>query len=125
VLKFDGSAARAAGRPRFVSKKARLGMSNGDEPGEHVLQLSGPVTLYESGEVREILLGALAEGSATTTIDLETSGPWDLSGLQLLVAAEHSAARFGTVVRFTRVPTVCTEIAERSGLGGWLRDLTD
>ena len=89
-----------------------------------IVQLSGPITLYESTEVRETLLGAIGEGR-DVVVDLETSGPWDLSGLQLLVAAVASAQKAGIRVRFARVPKVCAEIAERSGLDDWLRDLTD
>jgi len=99
-------------------------MSVADLSGGGLVQLSGPVTLYESTETREILLTALAEG-CDLTVDLETSGPWDLSGLQLLVAAVASGHKSGHSVRFARVPKVCAEIAERCGLGEWLRERTD
>lgn len=95
----------------------------GSGAGDFV-QLSGPMTLYESTEIRETLLAALAEGR-DLSVDLETSGPWDLSGLQLLVAAVASGRKAGLAVRFARVPRVCVEIAERCGLEAWLLDLTD
>jgi anti-anti-sigma regulatory factor len=99
-------------------------MSAADLSGGNVVQLSGPVTLYESTEIRELLLSTLAEGR-DVVVDLETSGPWDLSGLQLLVAAVASARKMGLAIRFAQVPKVCAEIAERCGLEVWLRDLTD
>ena len=90
----------------------------------NLVQLSGPVTLYESTEIREPLLAALAL-DRDVVIDLETSGPWDLAGLQLLLATSVSAQKGGHAVRFIQVPKVCVEIAERAGLGGWLRERTD
>jgi anti-anti-sigma regulatory factor len=99
-------------------------MSAADPSGRSVVQLPGPVTLYESNEIREHLLTAIGEGG-DLVFDLETSGPWDLPGLQLLVAAVASGKKAGVSVRFAQVPKTCSEIAERSGLGDWLRDLTD
>ncbi len=90
----------------------------------HNLVLSGPVTLYESAEVRESFVSALAEGK-DLRIDLETSGPWDLAGLQLLVSVVASGQRTGQSVRFVNLPGVCREVAERSGLIGWLTEATD
>jgi anti-anti-sigma regulatory factor len=99
-------------------------MSAADSGGGNVVQISGPATLYESAEVHETLASGLAEGG-DVVFDLETSGPWDLSGLQLLLAAAASGRKLGRSVRFARVPMVCAEIAERSGLGPWLRERTD
>lgn len=86
--------------------------------------LSGPATLYESSELRETLLAALGEGK-DLVLDLETSGPWDLSGLQLLIAAVVSGEQSGSSVRLANVPGVCVEIAERSGLLDWLHGAMD
>jgi hypothetical protein len=58
-------------------------------------------------------------------LDLETSGPWDLSGLQLLLASVASGRKLSQSVRFAQVPKVCAEIAERCGLGPWMREHTD
>ncbi len=95
-----------------------------EQPDGNVVQLSGPVTLYESTEIHETLRSALAEGG-DLVFDLETSGPWDLSGLQLLLAAVASGRKLSQRVRFVQVPKVCVEIAERCGLGGWLGDQTE
>lgn len=86
--------------------------------------LSGPITLYESGEVREMLRAAVTERK-DLRVDLDASGPWDLSGLQLLVSLVNSCEKAGVSVRFLNVPGVCREIAERSGLGPWLAESTD
>ncbi|MGE3821009.1 MAG: lipid asymmetry maintenance protein MlaB [Isosphaeraceae bacterium] len=88
------------------------------------VSLHGPITLYESVEVREILRAALAERK-DLRVDLDASGPWDLAGLQLLVSLVNSCEKAGRSVRLVNVPGVCREIAERSGLGDWLAGSTD
>lgn len=98
-------------------------MSLGDL-GFHTVSLSGPATLYELAEIRESLLAALAIGK-DLRIDLETTGPWDLAGLQLMIAATATGRRAGQAVRLRNVPRVCVEIADRAGLSGWLSGVTD
>jgi ABC-type transporter Mla MlaB component len=99
-------------------------MATADDPEVHTLTLSGPVTLYESSDVREALAAALAEGKPLR-VNLETSGPWDLAGLQLLISAVATGRKAGLPVRLVQVPGVCREIAERSGLGDWLAEATE
>lgn len=99
-------------------------MSTGDEPAVNTIVLSGPATLYESAELRETLLAAVIEDKPLC-IDLETSGPWDIAGLQLLISTTTTARKAGQSVRLLNVPRVCVEIAERSGLAGWLNDVAD
>jgi ABC-type transporter Mla MlaB component len=92
--------------------------------GVNLIALSGPATLYELPEIRETLLTALAEGK-DLHIDLETSGPWDLAGLQLMISATATGRRTGQSVRLVNVPRAGVEIAERSGLSEWLTSVTD
>ncbi|MGP0066886.1 MAG: lipid asymmetry maintenance protein MlaB [Isosphaeraceae bacterium] len=84
--------------------------------------LTGPVTLYEVGTVRETLRDALAEGKPVR-IDLSDSGPWDIAGLQLLVSCVKTGGERGQVVHVVNAPRVCVEMAERSGLSEWLRSV--
>ena len=95
-----------------------------DETLATVVNLSGPVTLYESSEVRDTLLTAMSEGK-DLRVDLETSGPWDLAGLQLLISVVASGHKEGLSVRLINVPGVCREIGDRSGLSAWLAEATD
>jgi len=99
-------------------------VSIGDEVATSTVVLSGPSTLYESSELRETLLAAIVEGKPLR-IDLETSGPWDIAGLQLLISAVTSGRKAGQEVRLLNVPRVCVEIASRSGLSQWLNDAAD
>lgn len=98
-------------------------MSVGDL-GFSTVTLSGPATLYELSDIRESLVAALSDGK-DLRIDLETSGPWDLGGLQLLISAVASGRKAGQSVRLVNVPSVCTEIAARSGLADWLKGVSD
>lgn len=81
--------------------------------------LSGPVTLYEVATVREIFRAALA-AEAPTGIDLSESGPWDIAGLQLLIACVKAGRLRGQEVRFVNVPPGCVDQARRYGLSEWL-----
>jgi ABC-type transporter Mla MlaB component len=94
------------------------GMGAG-ELGVHTMVLSGPITLYETTVVRDRLRGALAE-ERDLRIDLASSGPWDVAGLQLLISAVATGKTAGLSVKLDHVPAVCREIAERSGLSSWL-----
>lgn len=83
------------------------------------LVVSGPVTLAEAPRWREALL--MAVGEESPRVDLSASGPWDLAGLQLLIAAVRS----GRGVRFTRVPGVVVAIAGRAGVAERLGEAID
>jgi anti-anti-sigma regulatory factor len=97
-----------------------------DGPGFSTAILSGPVTLYETSEVRATLLAAVGEGKGKELrINLEATGPWDIAGMQLLVAVVASGRKAGLGVRFEQVPGVCREVAERSGLFAWLDEMTE
>lgn len=98
-------------------------MSEGDE-GPLNVSLSGPMTLYESSEIRETLLGALRQ-RRKLRVDLEMSGPWHIAGLQLLIAAVLQGREQGTEVRLAHVPGVCSSVAARAGLSDWLTEVSD
>jgi len=81
--------------------------------------LTGPITLYEVAAVCETLRGALVDGKQLR-IDLSDTGPWDLAGLQLLISCAQTARNRDLAVRLAGVPASCAQVAERSGLSGWL-----
>ena len=95
-----------------------------ERPDLKTIAFEGPATIYEVSAHRETLREALAEGK-NLRIDLGDSGKWDLAGLQLLISCVQTAASHGLKVRLARVPNVCTEIAERSGLSDWLNAVSD
>jgi ABC-type transporter Mla MlaB component len=93
-----------------------------ESASEKVIRLTGPVTLYEVKAVRDLLRNALSEG-LPLRVDLSESGPWDVGGLQLLVACVKSGSELGQPVTLVVVPGVCLELARRSGLGEWLHSV--
>jgi ABC-type transporter Mla MlaB component len=88
------------------------------------LLLTGPITLYEVSAVCESLRLALSEGKPLR-IDLSDSGPWDLSGLQLLISCVSSARNRELEVRLANVPEACDQVAQRSGLATWLASVRE
>ena len=86
---------------------------------QDTIALAGPVTIYEVVGVRERLATALAEGRRPR-VDLHDAGPWDLAGLQLLIALIRSGHEHDVTIRLARVPAVCEEAALRFGLSDWL-----
>ena len=89
-----------------------------------LLVVTGPVTLAESPSWREALLAAFA-GGQDLRLDLAASGPWDVAGVQLLLAALESGRRTGREVRLVRVPRVLLATAERAGVGELLAGAID
>jgi ABC-type transporter Mla MlaB component len=95
------------------------------EPTESkTIVVAGPLTLYEVSVVRDSLRMALADAD-NLRIDLSESGPWDLAGIQLLVACVNTARGREQEVRLVNVPKIGSEIAERAGLAGWLRSVKE
>ena len=90
-----------------------------ERPDLKKISFEGPATIYEVSAHRETVRQALAQGK-NLRIDLGDSGKWDLAGLQLLISCVKTAEHHGLTVRLARIPRVCAEIAERSGLSAWL-----
>jgi anti-anti-sigma regulatory factor len=84
-------------------------------PGGSVVSIEGPVTRAEAGRWRSVLLDALAAGP-DLRLNLAGSGPWDLAGLQLALAALASARRAGGTLRLLSVPPGFWSIVEQAGV---------
>jgi ABC-type transporter Mla MlaB component len=95
-----------------------------DQPGPKTIEIEGPATLYEVATLHKALREALSRGQ-DLLLDLRGSGKWDLAGLQLLISCIRTGQSLGRTVRLVNVPRVCAEIAERSGLAGWLRSVSE
>ncbi|QEH33153.1 STAS domain protein [Aquisphaera giovannonii] len=95
-----------------------------DPAGPHAIALDGPATIYEASALRDVLRDAAATGE-DLLIDLRETGKWDLAGVQLLVSCVRTGRRGGRSIRLSNVPKACAEVAERSGLGDWLRSVSD
>lgn len=80
------------------------------DPMNPALALTGPVTLAEVARVRESILSAMRP-SADLRLDLSATGPWDLSGLQLILSAGVTARRSGRRLILERVPEMFRALA--------------
>jgi ABC-type transporter Mla MlaB component len=79
------------------------------------VEVTGPVTRAEVVRWCGAFSDVLARGRGLR-IDLAGSGPWDLAGVQLLLAAVASGERAGRPISLARVPNVLSAVAERAGL---------
>jgi len=130
----DGSSAIPAGARAAFDRIPTIPSSLGVErvvramsvarPDPRFVTIEGPATIYEVSALRETLREELAAGN-DIRIDLGDSGKWDLAGLQLLVSCVRTGESRGQTIRLTRIPRICVEIAERSGLAEWLEKATD
>ncbi len=77
--------------------------------------VTGPVTRAEVEWWRGAILEAMSR-PGPLRIDLAASGPWDVSGLQLLLSVLRTPRKAADSVRLTRVPRVVLAIAERAGV---------
>lgn len=84
-----------------------------------VLALDGELTITRAAELREMLLAALAQG--VRTFDLGAVEAFDTAGVQLLLAARHSARQDGTGFELRSAPAVVHEVLQRYGLLDLLR----
>jgi ABC-type transporter Mla MlaB component len=73
------------------------------------------VTLAEVARWRSALIDGLARGHGLR-LDLTESGPWDLAGVQLLVATVASGKRSGQPIVLAHVPKVLMVVVERAAL---------
>jgi anti-anti-sigma regulatory factor len=88
------------------------------------VEVAGPVTRAEVARWHDAFSDGLARGLGLR-IDLAGSGPWDLAGVQLLLAASASAGRAGRPIVLTGVPDVLATIAGRAGLLDRLAAITE
>jgi ABC-type transporter Mla MlaB component len=79
------------------------------------VEVTGPLTRAEVAQWHQLLKDGLARGRGLR-IELAASGPWDLAGVQLLLAAIASARASGQPISLARVPDVLTAAAERAGV---------
>jgi anti-anti-sigma regulatory factor len=78
--------------------------------------LNGALTLQGAAAIRDKLATALAAGDVT--LDCGAATEFDLSFVQLVVAARHTALRSGRAfVLAVPLPPALTAVLDRAGLG--------
>ncbi len=85
--------------------------------------VSGPVTMDTVARWHGQLSDVLARGQGLR-LDLEGAGPWDLAGVQLLLATMATSKRSGRPIVLAHVPNVLIAIAERAALRDELAAIT-
>jgi ABC-type transporter Mla MlaB component len=88
------------------------------------VEVTGPVTRVETARWREAFSDCLARGQGLR-LDLAGSGPWDLAGVQLLLATMASGQRAGRPIALVRVPNVLLDVAKRAALLDRLEAITE
>jgi ABC-type transporter Mla MlaB component len=94
------------------------------EWGVTTVEVTGPVTRAEVVRWCGAFSAGLARGQGLR-LDLAASGPWDLAGVQLLLATIASGKRAGRPIFLARVPNVLKAIAERAELKDRLAAITE
>jgi ABC-type transporter Mla MlaB component len=87
------------------------------------VEVTGPVTRAEVAQWQSVFAEGLLRGGGLR-IDLAGSGPWDVAGVQLLLATMASGRRAGRPVSLARVPNVLTAVAKRAALREHLAEIT-
>ena len=88
------------------------------------VEVTGPVTRAEAARWRDAFSDGLSRGRGLR-IDLAGSGPWDLAGVQLLLATIASGQRAERPILLARVPNVVLAVAERAELWDRLAAITE
>jgi ABC-type transporter Mla MlaB component len=99
----------------FTTRRSLAVPDRNPEPALTTVAVTGPVTRVEAGRWRDAFVAPLAHGRGLR-IDLAESGPWDLAGVQLLLAAIVLGRRTGAPIVLAGVPNVLRTVAERAGL---------
>jgi anti-anti-sigma factor len=69
------------------------GTDGGGTDGANLVRLDGELTIYRAQELQQVLVAALAAGAQGTAlrVDLAGASEIDSAGVQVLIAARHSA----------------------------------
>ena len=85
------------------------------------LTLDGPLTIYEAGEAKARLIGAL-QRAASLDVDLAMVTEIDTAGVQLLVLAKKEAAAAGKTARLVNHSPAVLDAIDLYQLGASLGD---
>ena len=86
-----------------------------DRGGQSFLRLEGPLTVYEVGEMREVLLASL-ERDQELLVDITGITDCDTTGVQLLVSTRKKAGNDKKKLLITGDSEAVRKAAERIGL---------
>jgi anti-anti-sigma factor len=85
------------------------------------LILDGPMTIYNAGEIKAQLLGAL-QSSSILEVDLSHVGEMDTAGFQLLVMAKRETQRLGRTLRIVAHSPAVREVIDFYNMDAFFGD---
>jgi len=98
------------------------GTDGGGTDGANLVRLDGELTIYRAQELQQVLVAALAAGAQGTAlrVDLTGASEIDSAGVQVLIAARHSATAGGRSLQVEAVSPAVQEVVDLMGLSAHL-----
>ena len=89
------------------------------------IRVTGEMTVYTAGQIKQLLVDALAEGPANVQVDLSGVSEFDTAGLQLLLLVHREALVSGRSLQFAAASNIVREVLTLYGALVLLTDLTN
>lgn len=102
--------------------KRAAAKDGGGTDGANLVRLDGELTIYRAQELQQVLrttLEAAADGAALR-VDLSAVSEIDSAGVQVLIAARHSATAGGRSLQVEGVSPAVQEVVDLMGLAALL-----
>ena len=95
------------------------------EPVADGIRVTGEMTVYTAGQIKQPLLDALVGGSTNIEVDLSGVSEFDTAGLQLLLLIHREALVRGRTLRFAAASGIVREVLRLYGALGLLTDFAN
>jgi anti-sigma B factor antagonist len=86
------------------------------------IRVTGEMTVYTAGQIKEPLLEAIAEGSADVQLDLSGVSELDTAGVQLLLLIRRAALVSGRNLQLGAESAIVRDVLTLCGAIGLLTD---
>jgi anti-anti-sigma factor len=86
-----------------------------EKDGQGVLTIRGPLTIYQTGELREVLLSLFIQNKGLV-IDISPVTDCDTIGLQLLISTRKKARKENKMLVITGKSDAVKAAADRAGI---------
>ena len=100
---------------RHFSRGSNMAFIKEDRGGKSFLRLEGPLTVYEVGEMREVLLVSM-ERDRELIVDIAGISDCDTAGVQLLISARKKTGNEKKKIFITGESEAVRKAAERIGV---------
>lgn len=86
------------------------------------IRVTGEMTVYTAGEIKQPLVDAIAEGPANVQLDLSGVSEFDTAGVQLLLLVHRETLLSGRNFRLAAESAIVHEVLTLCGARGVLMD---